>query len=317
MNGRRGLAALCAIAMTASAGSCAHEPGASAPEPSHAASATVDEAPAGPVRLDVTGVRRAGVKSAVVERAERRAEAEAFGRVLDPLPLVEMLQARAAAAATTTLSRAEYERVARLHRDDQNASTRDLEAARAALDKATVDLTSASARLTLGWGAAAEAGDAVIDGLVAGRLAVVRVDLPAGVVLTVPPTAVTIRGRAARVLGRAPTVDPLVQGDGWLALVDGDPPRPGAVLTVLVAHEPEPTVGVAVPATALVWVDGRATLYAEPAPGEFERRTLTLGSRIDDGWIVTAGVVPGERVVIAGAARLLSSEVMHAEPGAD
>lgn len=307
------------MVIAGSSGGCTHDPGASAPEPAapDAERAAVGEAPSGPVRLDVDGVRRAGVRSAVVERAERRAEVEAFGRALDPLPLVEMRQARAAAATAATLARTEYERVARLHRDDQNASTRDLETARAALDKATVDLTSASARLTLGWGAAADAGDAVIDGLVAGRLAVVRVDLPAGVVLTVPPTAVTIGGRAAQVLGPAPTVDPLVQGDAWLALVDGDPPRPGAVLPVLVAREPEPTVGVAVPATALVWVDGHPTLYAEPAPGEFERRTVTLGARAGDGWIVMAGVAPGERVVVAGAARLLSAQVMRAEPAAD
>ncbi|MEO6029783.1 MAG: hypothetical protein ABIR79_23185 [Candidatus Binatia bacterium] len=317
MNGRRWLAVLCAAAMTASAGGCAHDPDAFEPEVSRADGATVDEAQPGPVHLDADGVRRAGVKSAVVERAERRAEVEAFGRVLDPLPLVEALQARAAATAVATVAHAEYERVARLHRDDQNASTRDLEAARATLDKATADLRGASARLTLGWGAAGEAGDAVIDGLVAGRLALVRVDLPAGMPPTVPPTAVTILGRAARVLGRAPTVDPLVQGDGWLALVDGDPPRPGAVLAVRVAREPEPTAGVAVPATALVWVDGHPTLYTEPAPGEFERRTLTLGARMADDWIVTAGVAPGERVVVAGAARLLSSQVMRAEPGAD
>jgi multidrug efflux pump subunit AcrA (membrane-fusion protein) len=44
---------------------------------------------------------------------------------------------------------------------------------------------------------------------------------------------------------------------------------------------------------------------------------VTLGPRTDDHWIVTAGLATDERVVIAGAARLLSAEVVGTAPHED
>lgn len=296
----------------------AEEPGANATDQ--------PRAEAGPRRLtlDSEAAERAGVRTAVVEPAEAAAEIAAFGRVLDPLPLVEALHARAAARETAALARTEYERIARLHAEDHNASTRDFESARTVLAKATLDLADATARVTLPWGAASEIGDALADDLVAGRMALLRVDLPAGATVTPPPATVTVAvpgdaadHRVARVLGTAPTTDVLVQGQSVLALLGDDPPRPGAVLSVAVPRGAHPVAGVAVPADAVVWVASEPAVYVEAAAGEFERRRVTLGPRLDSQWIVTAGITPGERVVVEGAARLLSSEVLSPEPAAD
>ena len=364
----RGRRALVVLALTALVGGWI---GCTRREPADAehAGAAQDHAE-GRVRLDPDAAARAGIRTASVAAARASTVVEGFGRALDPLPFVEAWHATAAARAAATVARAEYERVARLHQDDQNASTRDLQNARAALDKATVDLADATARLTLGFGAAAERGDAVADDLVAGRAALVRIDLPAGARLTTLPEALTVaevavpdRTHAARVLGRTPMVDPLVQGDGLLALVTEDPPRPGTALTTHVPSDAA-AAGVAVPADAVVWVDARPAVYvaaadtgeektptgaddathadhatppdadhatpahadhstpahagdAAPAGGAFERRPVTLGPRVGEGWIVTAGLAPGERVVVAGAARLLSSEIVGAEPAED
>jgi hypothetical protein len=274
--------------------------------------------------LDTEAAERAGVRTAAVEPAEAAAEIVAFGRVLDPLPLVEALHARAAARETAALARTEYERIARLHGEDHNASTRDFENARAALAKATLDLADATARVTLAWGAASEIGDALADDLVAGRMALLRVAVPAGATVTPPPATVTVAvtgdagdHRVARVLGPAPTTDVLVQGQSLLALLGDDPPRPGAVLSVAVPRGEHPVAGVAMPADAVVWVASEPAVYVEAAAGEFERRRVTLGPRLDSQWIVTAGITPGERVVVEGAARLLSSEVLSTEPTAD
>jgi hypothetical protein len=275
------------------------------------------------LKLGADAAARAGIRTAPAEAAAEESVAEAFGRTLDPLPFVQDLHAAAAARATATVAHAEYERVARLNQNEQNASTRDLQNARAALDKATFDLADATARLTLAWGAAAEKGDALVDDLVAGRTGLVRIDLPAGTSVPALPETVEVvevaqpsRTHVARVLGHAPAVDPLVQGEGWLALVTADPPRPG---TALAAHPPRDTAraGVLVPASAVVWVDAKPAVYAEPSTGEFERHPVALGSRRDDGWLVTAGLAPGERVVVAGAARLVSSEAFRAEPPHD
>jgi multidrug efflux pump subunit AcrA (membrane-fusion protein) len=58
-------------------------------------------------------------------------------------------------------------------------------------------------------------------------------------------------------------------------------------------------------------------VYAAPAAGAFERRDVALGPRLDDRWIVTTGLAPDERIVVAGAARLLSAEVVGGEAAAD
>jgi hypothetical protein len=235
-----------------------------------------------------------------------------------------MLHARAAARAVAAVARAESERVTRLNREGQNASTRDVEGARAALDKATLDVADTTARLGFAWGPLADQGEALADELVSGRAALVRIDLPAGVIVTPPPAAVTLaattnsaRPRVARIVGRAPTTDPALQGDAYFGLVLDDPPLPGAVLAATVPHAATAVTGVAVPASAVVWLDGSAVVYAERAPGEFERRSVTLGPRRDDQWNVSAGLAAGDRVVIAGAARLLSSEIVSTGPAAD
>ena len=265
------------------------------------------------------GAARNGIETAVAEAAEGTTTISAFGRVLDPLPLVEALHARDAARAVAAAARTESERVERLHRDAENASARDVEAARTALAKATTDLADATARLHLAWGPLAATEDALVDDLVAGRAALVRVDVPAGVTVSPPPTEVTItdgRARTARVVGPAPTTDAQLQGEGWLALLTDEPPRPGAVVGVTVRRN-APLSGVAVPAGAVVWVDAAPAVYAEPTGGTYERRTVTLGPRLDGRWLVTAGVGAGERIVVRGAARLLSAEIAAAAPESD
>ena len=65
------------------------------------------------------------------------------------------------------------------------------------------------------------------------------------------------------------------------------------------------------------WVAALPAVYVEPADGAFERRTGTLGPRLGERWIVTAGLAAGDRVVSAGAARLLSAQVLGAAPAED
>ncbi len=296
-------------------------PAASTEEREHTETAVTVEN--GRVTLRGAAAANAGVRLAVAADVAAPPEVDAFGRVLDPLPLVEALHARAAARATAAAARAEYERVTRLHRDDQNASTRDLEAARVASERAALDAVDAAARAAIAWGAAVETAAAAADDLVAGRAALVRIDLPSGVRLAsmpahavVTPIGAPDAGRTARVLGPAATTDPQLQGDAYLALVDHDPPRPGAVLAVKIARDDAPSRGVAVPVSAIVWADAKPVVYVEVGPNAFARRDVTLGFVVGDQRLV-GGVAAGERVVSAGAAQLLSAEVLAATPAED
>jgi hypothetical protein len=298
----------------------AAEPAGAPPSAGEAASADGESAR---VTMTQDVAARAGIESVRVERVTALPNVEGFGRVLDPLPLVEALHARAAARSMLALARAEHERVVRLHRDDQNASTRDLENARAVLERAGADAANATARVTLAWGARMDESDALADDLVAGRVAIARVDLPAGEHIARPPATITIasvarpaRRLAARVLGPAPTTDPLVQGEAYLVLVGDASLPPGTSLLATVPRDVEPQSGVAVPRAAILWSDGHPLAYVETSPGTFEQRTLALGAPLPGAWLVTDGVVAGERVVTAGAAQLLSSAILGSHPGA-
>jgi len=271
------------------------------------------------VTLSPDAVTSSGIETVAVARVTAPAEIDAFGRVLDPLPLVDALHGRGAARSAAAAARAEHERVVRLHHDAENASTRDVENARAALDRADAELANATARVTLAWGVRF-ADDTVAGELVAGRAAVARIDLPAGEHVEQMPATITVaaigrpeRPLVARVLGAAPTTDATMQGDAYLVLIAAEPPPAGTALRATVARAGAALAGVAVPRPAIVWFAGRPAAYVERGPGRFERHELVLAVALPGAWLVTDGVAAGERVVTTGAAQLLSAETLAPE----
>jgi membrane fusion protein, heavy metal efflux system len=59
-----------------------------------------------------------------------------------------------------------------------------------------------------------------------------------------------------------------------------------------------------VPVGAVVQQFGRPVVFVARAPGEFERRPVTLGTRVGDGVAVMSGLQSGDRVVVDGAVLL-------------
>ena len=266
---------------------------------------------------------KARLTVAAVERASGTRQVSAFVRVLDPLPLIRAVHTVEATRSVLVIARSEYARVGKLHADDLNASTRDLENARAAFERATLDLSDATARRVLAWGSAtAQRNDLnVLAGeLVAGRSAVARLDLPAGNTVPSPPEVVSLSSVdgdvhcSARLLGPAPTTDPLLQGRAYLFLIERDPPPPGTSLLAELSVDEQSRTGVSVPRSAIVWNDGNPLVYVEVAPSVFERRTVGLHMPLGDAWLVTSGVAAGDRIVLLGAQQLLSEELLAVLP---
>jgi hypothetical protein len=267
----------------------------------------------------------AGLTIEVAVAAEGAREVRALGRVIDPLPLIDAAQARAAAASALAAAQSEYARVSKLHAHDLNASARDLESAQAGRDRAAADFASAAARLALivGPASAAPADLAALTArLAGGQVAVARIDLPAGDRLPSPAQVLSLTASsrddtpiAARVLGPAPTTDPLLQGEAYLLLLEHDPPSPGTSLVVTLRAEQRVRAGVAVPRAAIVWYDSDPLAFVEVKPDVFERRTLELHEALgNERWLVTAGIAPGERIVTGGAQQLLSTQLLSAQP---
>jgi hypothetical protein len=169
-------------------------------------------------------------------------------------------------------------------------------------------------------GTAFEAGGVLLK-LVDFRRVLLRLDFPAGqgapppeldIALTAPdaePRSVL----SARRSGTAPTVDPASQYAGYYYEAHGQEReatwRPGLFVQ---AHVPDPAgrpvEAVAVPATALLYHQGRALVYVQLNPGRFERREVQVLGREGESMFLGRGVRAGEDVVTQHAEVLLSEE---------
>ncbi|MCX6914937.1 MAG: hypothetical protein NT167_18110 [Verrucomicrobia bacterium] len=245
-------------------------------------------------------------------------ELKGYGKVLDPAPLAALATELAAAQATYSASSNELARLQTLE-GQGNASARALQTAEAAAQRNRLAIQSARERVTLSWGkAVADQQDlgAWVRSLTSLEAALVRVDLPVGDALKAQPTGAridTLSGQSAEAefLEPAPSVDPQMQGRGFLFLLK--PNSPGLTVgEAVVGHVKipgEPLAGVIIPRDAVVRTEGAGWVYVLNSAGEaFTRVQVALDHPTEAGWFVTKGVAAGEYVVVTGAQQLLSFE---------
>lgn len=189
-------------------------------------------------------------------------------------------------------------------------------------------------------GMTVEAG-AVVARLVDFRRPLARLDLPPDVLAARTPRQLTlsVMGRApaafrgvsnhpevgnaapamaATLAGAAPQIDASSQlASFWY---EGTPAadekgndlrlwRPGLfVKAEVVLPNQSQRSAVAVPASALLFHQGRALVYVRLEPGRYERREVQLLGRDRDRWVLASGIQAGEPVVYEQAQVLLSQE---------
>jgi hypothetical protein len=243
-----------------------------------------------------------------------------YGRVLDPAPLAALVSEWAVARAAARVSDQELERTKLLHQQN-TASLRALQSAEAAAERDRLLVDSMRDRILLSWGRAL-AHRADLSGLLrvltAQDRVIVRVELSAGEA----PSAPLLRARLAALndpektieaefLGPAPATDPQLQGRGLLFLTQGNALdlTPGAAVTAYLELGGKPQKGVWVPASALLRVDSRIWVYTQHADTSFVRTPVVLGPPGSNGWLVTEGVRPDDKVVTQGAQMLWSEEL--------
>ena len=112
----------------------------------------------------------------------------------------------------------------------------------------------------------------------------------------------------ATLIGEAPTTDPLLQGPGFLVLIEREPPAPGAALTGWLEVPTLALSGLRVPEAAVVREDGGAFVYVESSHNVFERRSVTLERALPDAWLAAGAIAEGDAVVVRGAQQLLFAE---------
>ncbi len=273
----------------------------------------------GVVSLDEKTQKLIGLETTALTAATLDPEIKSYGRVLDPSPLVGLLSSISAARAGLEASAKEYQRIKALFSQGENASARALETAEAAMKRDQIAFNTAEAQLASTWGKAI-AGQpdlaAFIQSLSAYETVLVRLDLPAGESLQETPTGGRLVPPAARqpiearLLGRAATTDPQVQGEGFLLVATNTAARlaSGLAITGFLQLPGEALRGVMVPETALVRAAERAWVYVQTNATTFVRQDIALEHPMVDGWFVAGGLSTNDRVVTTAAQTMLSEE---------
>ena len=293
----------------------------------------------GVVTLTLTAAdqRDDGIVTAPTAPAPAQRGIAAYGEVLDAAALTQLgnriLDAAVAvriAEAKLAVSRAAFDRAKLLHRDQQNVSAAQLQAAEGsfAVDQADLaaararrDMTAASARQ--GWGNTI--GAALIDrtrliaDLTERRDYLVKVTLPSGESVTpAPATALTRINGGPKIrltfVSAATAADPTVQGVSYFYEAPAASLLlPGLRLAVSLAVEAA-AHGAIVPDAAVVWLDGGAWIYVCTGANTFERRQLHPARAAADGGYIVPDLPAGTRIVVRGAQMLLSEEFRAQAP---
>lgn len=281
------------------------------PAPERAEAAPSASAREGEVRVEPAEQRRIGLTIAKAVPATAPPLGQGFARGLDGANLAaidaEIVTASAAAAA----SRAEAARLALLASQDQSASTRSVQAARAqaVADIARVQLASRRIGLEYGPGLArigSGARRALVADMARGHAALVRIDVPGASIDQL--RAVRIDGGSLHILGPAAAADPRLQSAGLLAILRGPVAASatnGRILGVTV-QQGGSQAGVLVSRDAVVRWHGGAWVYRRTAAETFERVELADGRPVAGGWFVPAGIAAGDAIVVRGAGTLLA-----------
>lgn len=270
-----------------------------------------------------------GVEMSEPEKSELAPRRVAFGRVLDPSPLVALDADLAAAEAGTGASRAEFERTQKLLAAGENTSRKAFETAEAQFRADEIKGDALRRQAVLQWGMALPAGDAVkrrafVESLVHGDAALVRADLlPGDVVAETPRTArLLVLGREqqpieAVQISPSADADARTQAQSFIILVEKPPfaLRPGMALTAWLELPEAPRTGFLLPRSALLRHDGRVWVFVQEEEEKFVRKPVALDSPVEKGWFIGAeegGLKPEDLIVVEGAQVLLSEEMKAA-----
>lgn len=317
------LAGACSKKTAAPAAPAAEAPasGAAAPEKS--------ESPASGVTLNPEEIAKLGIATSVAAEIRFTPEKEGLAVVLGHDAVAQAVADIAGARAGVRKSQAVLKRMERLAGTAGAESAEALEGAahQAAVDAAALALAQAKLSSIVGqrppW--AGHDDGRQLDDLAAGRIKLLRVTFPLGVMSGGTPRSLRVaRLDAATVAERhvvhsiwdAPS-DATLPGRSFFALLPSANANEGERL---LAWAPGAEIaggesGALVPASAAVASEGKYWVYLARPQGRYERAPLDISRPMADGYFVTDAIKPGDVVVSAAAGLLLARETKSgAEP---
>ena len=289
------------------------------------------------VRISRQAQEASGIAAAPLQKHVLESETRWYGSVVNLQPLLELrlrylaaLQEANVVRPALSRSKAEYQRVRALYRDDRNASERALQSAEAEwkADQARLDATSGQAAnvralMRQQWGEvlsawAVDEQSAQFARFMSQQEVLVQVvaaydQAPPRKDLSFKLAAVGAERSVADAAFVSPSAqaDPLISGRSWYFRAAAANFGAGTRVVVTSTSRPDQKTGVMVPATAVVWHAGKAWIYVQQEADEFVRRELSTQDPVSDGWFAASGLAARDKVVVSGAQLLLSEEFRY------
>jgi hypothetical protein len=281
-----------------------------------------DEAGAGAVKLTAEEIEKLGIKTAAAGSVQYVAAKQGFGVVMSHDAIAQAVADVATAQAGVRLSQAALARIARLDGTPgaQSAEARESAARQAAVDAAALRLAEAKSSAMFGqrppW---ARQNDAkTLAELAEGRVKLLRVTFPLGVLSGAAPNGLRVSRLDAATVGERWTARPVwdapfdsaIPGRSFFAVLEHTDVGEGERVLVWAAGDQSERAesGILVPPTAVVVIDGKYWCFVEREPGVFSRSALDISRPMADGYFVNDSIKPGDLIVTLGQGLLLARQ---------
>jgi hypothetical protein len=277
-----------------------------------------------------------GVRTGLLQAISQKQALQATAVVLPIQDLISLRNEYVAAnaqlekaRASLEVSRQEYERLNALYKDDRNASVRAVQAAQGAMQADRVAVRAAEDSIFLNQSNIRQQWGAIIanwllshspefDRIIRQKDVLVQITSSERSRGAIPASASlrTSQGKllTARLVSPFPRLDTRIQSPSFLYMTASQPDLiPGLNLSALLPSGPV-LQGVTVPASAVVWWEGKAWAYVQLSTTQFARREVPTEFPGDDGWFVpittqgNSAFRPGEKLVVNGAQQVFSEE---------
>jgi hypothetical protein len=261
--------------------------------------------------------------------------------------LIDLRNSYAAAKAQVEKTRAnldastkQYERLKVLYEENQNVSAKTFQAAEAtwhsdqasfkaaqesinasqeSIEAAEESLQALEGSALQQWGAVLKKwlfdNTPAFERLVRQQDLLIQITLPSGVQVPSAPQSARVQiasgtALSARLVSPSPRTDPRIQGMSYFYLA---PAQVGFLPGMNVqAYLPSGSYlkGVFIPASAVVWWQGKAWSYVQRDNEQFIRQEVPTKNPVKDGYFVLKGFKAGDKIVVKGAQLLLSEEFL-------
>jgi hypothetical protein len=275
-----------------------------------------------PITLSPDAQKRVGIATQPLKTVQHASEIDAFAKVLDPAPLVQLESDYETARAAAAASQAEAVRSKALHDNGGSVAAKDLEASQSQARQDALKVANLHTQFYLQWGpGVGRLSEAqrrrLVAALVKGSAALVHVDThnnegQAGAkAVKVDVGSDSIAGA---VIGPARAAEPRLQSSGLIVEIAG----PDAILLSVgltqSAHIEQATSqsGVLIPRSAVVRFRGSDWAYVRISATAFQRRLMLDPLPESDGFFVAKGFAAGDQVVTAGADSLFAADLSRA-----